>query len=131
MHTDDPVDDFEMNRNNVFYNWQNNRNPFIDYPELVGYIWGDKQGETWNQSLSVNQNKSQDISIYPNPATTYIQFKGIKTATNVEFYSMTGKKVLEKQILNGTQLSLNLISGVYLVRIITDSKVTTKKLIIK
>ena len=130
-HTDDPVDDFEMNRNNVVYTWQNNRNPFIDYPELVGYIWGDKQGETWNQSLSVNQNKSQDISIYPNPATTYIQFKGIKTATNVEFYSMTGKKVLEKQILNGTQLSLNLISGVYLVRIITDSKVTTKKLIIK
>ncbi|MBZ9779323.1 endonuclease [Psychroflexus sp. CAK8W] len=130
-HTYDPADDFEMNRNNVVYTWQNNRNPFIDYPELVDYIWGDQQGETWNQSLSINQNKYQDISIYPNPTSTYIQFKGITNAANVEFYSMTGKKVLEKQISNGTQLSLNLNSGMYLVRIVSNSKVTTKKLIIK
>jgi len=43
----DPSDDFEMNRNNVIYNWQKNRNPFIDHPELVDYIWGDKYGEIW------------------------------------------------------------------------------------
>ena len=43
----DPADDFEMNRNNVIYNWQKNRNPFIDHPELVDYIWGDKYGEIW------------------------------------------------------------------------------------
>jgi hypothetical protein len=30
-NTLDPADDFEMNRNNVIYNWQMNRNPFIDY----------------------------------------------------------------------------------------------------
>lgn len=36
----DPVDAFEMNRNNVVYSFQKNRNPFIDHPEYVDLIWG-------------------------------------------------------------------------------------------
>lgn len=38
-HTEDPVDDFERNRNEVIYRWQKNRNPFIDHPEFVAKIW--------------------------------------------------------------------------------------------
>ncbi|MFP4478854.1 MAG: endonuclease [Candidatus Izemoplasmatales bacterium] len=37
----DPVDDFELNRNNVIYDYQGNRNPFIDNPEYVDLIWGE------------------------------------------------------------------------------------------
>ncbi len=37
----DPVDDFERHRNEVIYSYQNNRNPFIDYPEFANLIWGD------------------------------------------------------------------------------------------
>jgi len=40
-HQQDPVDDWEMNRNDVIYNnYQYNRNPFIDHPEWVHEIWG-------------------------------------------------------------------------------------------
>lgn len=39
-HQQDPVDDFERRRNDVIYQWQKNRNPFIDYPEFVNRIWG-------------------------------------------------------------------------------------------
>jgi len=46
-HVQDPVDDFERNRNNAIYQFQHNRNPFIDHPELVAYIWGDKQTAIW------------------------------------------------------------------------------------
>ncbi len=42
-HSDDPPDDFERDRNDTIYGYQNNRNPFIDHPEYVGYIW---EGET-------------------------------------------------------------------------------------
>ena len=40
LHKLDPVDDFELNRNNVIYSYQHNRNPFIDHPEYVALIWG-------------------------------------------------------------------------------------------
>ena len=39
----DPVSEKETNRNNAVYGIQLNRNPFIDYPGLEQYIWGDKK----------------------------------------------------------------------------------------
>jgi endonuclease I len=38
-HVEDPVDAFEQNRNEIIYEQQGNRNPFIDYPHLVDLIW--------------------------------------------------------------------------------------------
>ena len=38
-HLEDPVDGFEIHRNNVIFGYQNNRNPFIDHPELVQRIY--------------------------------------------------------------------------------------------
>ena len=39
-HRQDPVSTKERNRIEAIYNIQGNRNPFIDYPDLVEYIWG-------------------------------------------------------------------------------------------
>ncbi len=47
-HRADPVSDKETDRNDAVYRVQNNRNPFIDYPELAEYIWGNKQGQVFN-----------------------------------------------------------------------------------
>lgn len=46
-HRADPVSQKEVDRNEAVYYYQNNRNPFIDYPELVEYIWGNKVGQKW------------------------------------------------------------------------------------
>ncbi len=35
----DPPDAFELYRNEVIYDHQHNRNPFIDHPEFADYIW--------------------------------------------------------------------------------------------
>ena len=38
-HYSDPVDDIERRRNDVVFEYQGNRNPFIDNPHWVGYIF--------------------------------------------------------------------------------------------
>ena len=43
-HRLDPVSMKEINRNNAMESVQNNRNPFIDYPILAEYLWGNKIG---------------------------------------------------------------------------------------
>lgn len=51
-HHADPVDEYEIHRNNLLYtNYTNNRNPFIDFPEWADFIWG-----------SVNYNGSTYVS---------------------------------------------------------------------
>ncbi len=43
----DPVDQKEIDRNNVVEQYQGNRNPFVDFPELAEYIWGSRTTETF------------------------------------------------------------------------------------
>ena len=47
-HRNDPVSALETTRNDKVYSLQHNRNPFVDNPELVEYIWGNMKGNAWN-----------------------------------------------------------------------------------
>lgn len=44
-HRADPVSEKERRRAETVFSIQGNRNPYIDYPELVEYIWGNKKGQ--------------------------------------------------------------------------------------
>ena len=46
-HRQDPVSQKEIDRNNGIQKTQGNRNPFIDYPELAEYIWGEHAGDVF------------------------------------------------------------------------------------
>ena len=43
----DAVSDKEVARNDAVQKCQNNRNPFIDIPELFEYLWGNRQGQVF------------------------------------------------------------------------------------
>lgn len=58
----DPVDEYEIYRNDlIFNNYQNNRNPFIDFPSWADIIWGDnidnKYADPINDELKENGPK--------------------------------------------------------------------------
>ncbi|WP_298154018.1 endonuclease [Flavobacterium sp.] len=126
----DVADDYEMNRNNVVYNWQKNRNPFIDYPLLAEYIWGSHAGETWFASLAVADNLDVKVGLYPNPAHDSLFISGVSSG-NVVVYSMTGVTLFNKNFTDNTAIPLSLSSGMYLAKVTSGGKTTVKKLVVK
>ena len=128
-HRNDPPDDYEMNRNNLVYNWQYNRNPFIDQPELVEYIWGNNVGENWDQTLSIEEIVSNDLTIYPNPSNGHFQIKGLNKETQIDLYTIDGK-LLSEYYCTGNYVDLNVSSGIYIIKLKQGNRIYTKKLII-
>ena len=49
----DPVDQIETRRNDDVETFQRNRNPFVDFPNLMEYIWGDSIGQSFNVKTTV------------------------------------------------------------------------------
>ncbi len=98
-HREDPVSQKEIDRNNGIQLTQGNRNPFIDYPYLVEYIWGEHAGETVKLSNLIN---SSDSRFVPGKSDGYA---GETTAVEeVEFVPV--ETAAKKVIRNGQLLIL-------------------------
>ena len=131
-HFDDPVDDFEINRNEVIFGFQQNRNPFIDHPNLVNFLWGENIGQSWNENLSVNNfNLDEDLIIFPNPSNGVLNFTNTIQNGKIEITSLTGQKILEKNVANINSFRLDIDSGVYLLKISNNKRVNNFKIIIR
>lgn len=71
---------------------------------------------------------SSGVLIFPNPATNYLTINSIKKVDKVEIYDSFGKL----SIISGNQTKINisqLPKGINFIRIYTEDKVVTKKLI--
>ncbi|MCA1763656.1 MAG: endonuclease [Cryomorphaceae bacterium] len=88
---EDPVDDFEINRNEVVFGYQGNRNPFVDHPELAEHIWGDLMGETWPFTMSTFTETPRVFNVYPNPTDGNITISGKWESAWV--FDVTGQQV--------------------------------------
>lgn len=66
-HLEDPVDEFEINRNNIIYNYQGNRNPFIDHPELFE--------EVFNYYVNLDTGRLINLNIVIDYSLDYGDFK--------------------------------------------------------
>ena len=60
-HRQDPISQKEIDRNNGIQETQGNRNPFIDYPYLAEYIWGEKAGQTLDLSKLITAYDSRFV----------------------------------------------------------------------
>ncbi|MCH4551100.1 endonuclease [Aestuariibaculum lutulentum] len=130
-HRNDPPDDFEMNRNNVIYTWQNNRNPYIDNPELVEYLWGNKIGETYSEALSVDNFNGLQMLFYPNPTHNALHIKGVTNEISINVLSVEGKLIDSFIINNDRTINLNLLTGVYVLKCISGNQVISRRIVVK
>lgn len=53
----DPVTPLEVKRNNDVYKIQGNRNPFVDFPNLMEYVWGDSINYAFDPAKTVTSEK--------------------------------------------------------------------------
>ena len=73
-HYEDQVDEFEIHRNEVIFQEQRNRNPFIDYPDFVEMIWGVQ-----SYSLGLEYNiVNNDIIVSVSPSKVLFEIVKIK-----------------------------------------------------
>ncbi|WP_107037683.1 endonuclease I family protein [Brumimicrobium mesophilum] len=84
-HLEDPVDDWERNRNDIiYYDFQNNRNPFIDHPEYAQLIWGDQTSsnvinqleQTHKEILKIIDITGREVTPKSNTMLIYIYNDG-------------------------------------------------------
>lgn len=71
-HREDPVSQKEIDRNNGIQQTQGNRNPFIDYPYLAEYIWGEHAGETVDMDLLMPSTDPDFVPGVSDGARTYV-----------------------------------------------------------
>jgi hypothetical protein len=108
-----------------------NRNPFIDYPLLVDYIFGANFGQPWSSSLSIQNPIENKFAVYPNPTTDYIIVAGLEGNSKVDIYTITGQMVQSQNFENEIQINIDLNTGMYLVKVSNGFQSTTKKIIVK
>ena len=116
----DPVDDFERNRNEVVYSYQGNRNPFIDHPEYANAIYV-------SQPNAINEIDKENIKVFPNPIYNNVQIEKPENYT-VDIYSILGKLIIssKKNSINSQDWN----SGTYFVAIKNELGTTIKSEII-
>lgn len=65
----DKVDSLEVARNNAVWGIQNNRNLFVDYPNLAEYVWGDSVDVAFNPANAITTATNDNRYDSFNPPT--------------------------------------------------------------
>ncbi len=118
----DPVSQKEINRNDAIYQYQHNRNPFIDHPEMAEHIWGDKQNEPWSATPArepeiIIPAKNTEINMgyaavnIPRSIPVAIKSKYLNESVTLSAtgqYSVTPTRLSAEQANNGTEVTVTL-----------------------
>lgn len=129
----DPPGNFEDNRNEIIYQNQGNRNPFIDNPYLATLIWGGTSAvNRWN--LGLLEIEPSPISIYPNPTTGLISIttNNNEPIQSIQLFQLNGQIVNSYNVTtNGQVTQINdLTRGVYILKILRIEGVLNRKIIV-
>ncbi|HEY1038698.1 MAG TPA: endonuclease, partial [Bacteroidia bacterium] len=125
-HHFDPVSTKEINRNNVVYGIQDNRNPYIDHPE-----WADSVFVVTPVGLK-DQQEEELFTVYPNPSNGTFQVNSGKdnTGMDVAIYNALGQEQYHSMYTG--EVNTGLAPGVYFLRLtLADGKMIIQKLIVE
>ncbi len=129
-HRQDPVSDKERKRNDAVYAYQKNRNPFIDNPDMVEYIWGNKKTEKWGAGAAAEPQINRPVdgtviivgtTALGHPITASVGIKGTNLTENVTLTSSSADFKLSTTTINAA--SANTANGTSVTVTFTPSKI--------
>lgn len=85
------------------------------------------------QTLGMNDNTIADLKLYPNPIQNNLTVENSANIDKIEIYNLIGHKIFEKDF-NSTKIDIdfsNYSSGIYLVKIHSENKIQTNKMVKK
>ena len=118
----DPLDEIEQERCDAIYEIQGNRNPFVDYPELCHYIWGNKADEQFycNEEHGAEifvpvAGEEIDFGLQPlsRPFSAKVQVRGrgldegAKLTVADEYFALAQTVLSAEEITKGTDISVS------------------------
>ena len=126
---EDPVSDYELQRNPVLESMQGNRNPFIDNPYLATKIWGGNDAEdTWGL-LGIDDIVLATIKVYPTIVHDRLYISNTTNSDiDVVIYNIRGQQMtvpVDNDYIDVEQLN----DGFYFLRINQEAKLKTFKFI--
>lgn len=121
----DPVSQYELNRNTVLQAVQGNRNPFIDNPYLATMIWGGPQAtDTWGVLATEYVAAEESLVVYPTITTGMVNVEN----TGGRQFTYTAHNSLGQQVplqVSGNVVNLsNNAKGLYFLIATNDSGVS-------
>ena len=113
----DKVSPKETDRNNAVYELQGNRNPFIDYPQLAEYIWGDSINYVFDPANPTMIRKTEAAPPVVYIANAALHVEKITNETVIQVYNIYGQLILKTQpVINSYSTSL-VNEQLYIIRI--------------
>jgi len=141
-HIQDPPSAFERTRHEYVYSLQFNRNPFIDYPDLVDCINFNTLTLYNNCAITMGNEEQQltaaPVTVFPNPVDGTQDFTvrsdEAKPIARVSVIDIKGSTVYQQTPLNQTSVTVaasGFVSGIYFVQVIlADGRIASHKIVI-
>lgn len=134
-HIQDPVSAKEIAQNNRIFQYQGNRNPYIDDPNYACQIWSTQCTFVTNALSSQQFELINVVSIYPNPSNVNkISIETSSSLQEISLINLNGQIIqqIKNPISNSNTYTLdNLSKGFYFLKLNSDNQTITKKIVIK
>ncbi len=121
-HSEDPVSEKEITRNDAVYAYQKNRNPFIDHPEYVSIIWDYVPNDTVEQDTTGNELNSETCSPFENIPASSSAYSS-RSWTDINGLQWQATLARTDQEINGKCICLKGDQGAFLESSVIDREI--------
>ncbi|MDC8003613.1 endonuclease [Aureisphaera galaxeae] len=132
-NADDPVNEFEDQRNPHLENVYGNRNPFIDNPYLATLIWGGPIAEDRWGLASTEDFDAWELTLAPNPTSEVVEVTSEWPLDSYSIYTITGQQITPSIPVNGaTTINVSsLADGMYFISFEANGQRQVERLLVE